>query len=270
MNIYIVTALTVGIMCNMYGTSTQALPWEELSVAIVRGNLDTVKDIVPSKIKPNQQNEHGLTPIGIANNAKKRFDEVATYIQTQIKEEGTRQKEKEEGTRGWTSAHAAASRALEDFVKSVVDGNEPKAKKDLGQALKQVETIVNAAENMQAKSPSTKQTLRQQLNLVEEIVGKQEAFGENMAKLHGYLYAPAMAPARPATPTGDDWHELRDGLDNGALFMVKAVVPSKIKPNDKMPDGQEIKTVAFFHKRRHDQIAMYLQQQLKDEAEGQK
>ncbi len=232
--------------------------WKELSTAIIRGNIDMVRKLVPDVISNDAKNPGGLRPVDIANNAKKGYDEVASYLQSQLKHE---QQAKEQKPR-WTDEHTAVARALDNFLENGLSGNTALAKNQLDQAITHATNIINALESMNATSQG--QTLRQKLEQIEEVVGKNnKEYAPKIKELYGWLTHEG-EPKREL-PTGEDVQMLRDGLDDGVVWLVKQVVPAKFKASDTMADGQKITTIAAFHKRRHDQIYAYLEMLYKNE-----
>lgn len=237
--------------------------WRELTTAIVRGNLDTVKTIVPSQVPINAVNEPGYTALEIAQNSQRSFDAVTRYLQSQLKSEYAAK----EKVAQWTSEHGAAARELDRFLDNELASNKSGAQKNLAQAILHVSNIINAAESVSAKSEG--QSLQQKLDGIEEIIGKNTNYVPQIKELYGLLSHKESAPSAAASqkpPTADDEQKLKQGLENGALFLIQELVPSRFKPTDTMPDGQKITTVATFHQRRHEQIVKYLQSLQKEGA----
>ena len=251
--------ITMLISTHILASEQPAQPdkWVKLQTAIVQGNLDTIKQMVPSQIKPDEKNPNGLTPIVVAKQAKKLFDDVSAYVQSQIKQE----RAAVEGT--WTSEHRAAANDLQNFVQHFFDNNVAAAKNDLSRATKHAENIINAAENIEARSPEHI-TLQQQFKDIEDIVGKQNTFAAEMKILDGLLLSRPASPVSPreSAATADELNQLREALDSGYLPTVKALIPSHIQAGDTLPGGQKITKVAFFHKQKHDQILSYLEAQV--------
>ncbi len=242
---HLLVATSFIVFSNICGTSASSenANWGPLAQAIVRGDLATVRSIVPSKIAVDAKNPAGKTALEIAQNAKKLFDEVAAYLQLELKAEQSKPSE-------WTPDHVAVSRLLQNVTNSALAGNITEAQSFLQSAIKKIQTI----RNPQAKNPegfTLAQQAHNSLELINSVLSKIPAgLAPDMKMLDDLLFVPE--------PTKEDIQSLKDSVDSGFLEGVKKIVPSKIKANAQL-NNRTVASESQDLKRKHDDIVNYLQ-----------